>query len=130
MKRTYIILTEDMYNELKPLDRKYVRVIEEEKEKIYVANIDVIQQRSRVLSFLREIGGDLRYWRIDEIYVEPLEYEEIKETLKRDRIVFITGTAEYGKTYTAIRLLWEYYCNGYKPVWVRGGEFEERRIVR
>ena len=40
--------------------------------------------------------------RIDTVYIPPpLEYEEIRSILENERIVFITGTAEYGKTYTA-----------------------------
>jgi hypothetical protein len=52
------------------------------------------------------------------------------ETLKEKRIVFITGTQEYGKTFTAVRLMWEYYNSGYGPGWIKGGELAERIKVR
>ena len=64
------------------------------------------------------------------VYVPPLEYEDLKRTLKEKRIVFITGTREYGKTYTAVRLMWEYYNRGYEPGWIKGGERAERVEVR
>lgn len=63
-----------------------------------------------ISSFLEKISSyDFWYQRIDDLYVAPLEYDEIKDALDKSRIVFITGTKEYGKTYTAIKLLWEYY---------------------
>jgi hypothetical protein len=52
------------------------------------------------------------------------------ETLKEKRIVFITGTPEYGKTFTAVRLMREFYNRGYEPRWIKGGEPAERIEVR
>ena len=53
------------------------------------------------------------YKDIDHLWVAPKEYEKTIQTLERDRVVIITGPPEYGKTYTAIRTLWEYYHKGY-----------------
>jgi predicted NACHT family NTPase len=39
----------------------------------------------------------------------------------------LTGTQEYGKTYTAVHMLWEYFNRGYEPVWFKGGERKEER---
>lgn len=66
---------------------------------------------SRFNNFIELIGKSesLLYDRFEEVYVPPIEYPEIEKTLKEYRCVFITGTAEYGKTYTSINLLWEYY---------------------
>jgi hypothetical protein len=72
--------------------------------------------------FLRAIGeeGSSIYKWIDEVYVPPLEYEDIKESLKRDRIVFITGTKEFGKTFTAVRLMYEFFKDeDYQPRWIK-----------
>jgi len=52
------------------------------------------------------------------MFVSPVEYDEIKDILRRNKIIFITGTMEYGKTYTAIRILWEYYSEGYTPKYI------------
>jgi hypothetical protein len=72
--------------------------------------------------FLQTIGEERSsiYKWIDKVYVPPNEYEEIKAALKNDRIVFIIGTKEFGKTFTAVRLLYEYYMEGgYQPAWVK-----------
>ena len=49
------------------------------------------------------------------------------------RIVFITGPPGWWKTYTAIRLMWEWYSrenNICFPEWVPGKEYEQRKEVR
>jgi len=136
VKSTFIIFTESVYQELEPLDRKICREIKykqnEKHIKFFLADVNRVQQRGRVFEFLEKIGhgGSKWYDRIDYVYVPPLEYEDIKRTLEEKRIVFITGTQEYGKTYTAVRLMWEYYNRGYKPRWIRGGEKDERTKVR
>ena len=141
LKSTFIVLTESAYNELEPLDRKICRKIEykykkdEEKEEVitfFDADMDRILQRGRIFEFLEKIGyaGNKWYGRIDEVYVPPLEYEDMARALKEKRIVFITGTPEYGKTFTAVRLMWEFYNRGYVPKWIPGGERAEREEVR
>jgi len=54
----------------------------------------------------------------------------MKTSLNENQILFITGTQEYGKTYTAVRLLWDYYNRGYNPKWIKGAELSERTDVR
>lgn len=72
-----------------------------------------------IFEFASKIRSDsIWYKRLEDLYVAPKEYEEIEKTLEEQRIVFITGSKEYGKTYTAIKLLWEYYKRGYKPEYV------------
>src|SRR5262249_15375988 len=85
----------------------------------------------RIKEFLRKIGleeGSIWYQRIDDVYVTPIEYDEIKDALEKDRIIFITGPREYGKTYTAIRLLWEYYNKGYEPKYIQTREEEKGKV--
>lgn len=85
-----------------------------------------------ILEILGKVGaeGIKKYERIDELFVPPAEYNKIKETLCKERILFITGTKEYGKTYTAVRLLWEYFNKGYDPIWIIGDQYEDRSNVR
>jgi conflict system STAND superfamily ATPase/trypsin-like peptidase len=73
----------------------------------------------RIFEFLRKIHAEEieKYHRINDLFVPPTQYEEIQDILAKHRIVFITGTKEYGKTYTAVRLLWEYFNEGYEPKW-------------
>jgi hypothetical protein len=137
---TFVVLTESTYAELEPLDKKICQEVllqsdDERKKKVvrfFRADLEKVIQRGRVLTFLEEIEhpGDKHYDRIGEVYVPLLEYEEIRKVLKKYRIVFITGAPEYGKTFTAIRLMWEYYQKGYRPKWVRGIEKRERIDVR
>jgi hypothetical protein len=128
IKETFVLFTQEFFDELDPLDKKYCEEILYKKKTFFAANLDKVLERGSVFEFLEKIGyaGSKWYGRIDEVYVPPLEYEDMAETLKEKRILFITGTQEYGKTYTAVRLMWEYYNSGYVPVWIKGGEPAER----
>jgi len=86
-----------------------------------------------VEEFLERIGhkNNQIYRQIDSVYVPPAEFDSIKWTLEDKRIVLITGPREFGKTFTAVRLLWEYFRRGYEPQWKRGTELinlEEDRL--
>jgi len=90
-------------------------------------NLENLIQKSKLFEFLEKIKhiDDKDYKWIDKLYVSPIEYEGIEEVLNKKRIVFITGTQEFGKTYTAVRLLWVYYNRGYEPIWYEYIEEEE-----
>ena len=82
--------------------------------------------------FLEQIGKPQSEWysRIDRLFVQPKEFEDILRVLEKHKIVFLVGDPEIGKTYTAVRLLWEYYLRGYKPKWHFGAEPPQRMEVR
>jgi hypothetical protein len=137
---TFAVFTEALFQELEPLDREFCTEIKctvmksdgkEETVTFFSADIERIKVRSKVYDFLEFIGkpGSKSYDRIDDLYVPPKEYNDIKKLLFEKQIVFITGTAEYGKTYTAVRLLWEYFMKGYEPIWVEGGNERQRQEV-
>jgi hypothetical protein len=66
-----------------------------------------------ILEFVREIGSESIWLReLEDLYIAPKEYQEVEKTLEVQHIVFTTGSKEYWKTYTAIKLLWEYYRRG------------------
>ncbi len=133
IKETAVLLTQRVFDNLDPLDKKYCRRILYKKKTFSVADLEKIQQRYKVLKFLDKIERkhNKLYSRIDDLYVTPLEYDEVKATLNKDKIVFITGSVECGKRYTAVRFLWEYYQNyGYEPVWIKRGEEKQRTTVR
>jgi hypothetical protein len=69
--------------------------------------------------FLRKLNVEKNaiYTRLEDVFVAPIQYPDIKSVLHKNRIVFITGTREYGKTYTAIWILWEFYKKGYDIKW-------------
>ena len=132
IKETFVLFTPDFFDDLEPLDKKYCELISYETKTFFVADLDKVQQRGRVFDFLEKIrhAGSKLYGRIDEVYVPPLEYEDMARTLKEKRIVFITGTPEYGKTYTAVKFMWEYYTSGYEPRWINPREPADRDEVR
>ena len=136
---SFLLFTETAYEYLESFDKKSCFKISYKKEEIkseditfYKGNINKVQQRGRVYNFLIKIGQPYidKFRRIDDLYIPPKEYEEIKNILKEKKMVFITGTPEHGKTYTAVRLLWEYFNNGYEPKWIKGKERAERTYVR
>ena len=58
-----------------------------------------------------ERSKDIKYENFEDVYVPPKEYPKIRKTLEDKRCVFITGTPEYGKTYTAVKLMWDKWRN-------------------
>jgi predicted amidohydrolase len=96
-------------------------------------NIELISINTLTLSsdieFLKKIShDDERYKRIDELYVAPQEYNDILNILESKNIVFIIGDPGIGKTYTAVKILKEYFNKGFDPIWFAGLEKEEREI--
>lgn len=132
IKKTFIVITNDFYSHLEPLDQKECEEIRQNNKIFYVIDQDIINLRAMVFDFLRKIGHEKStlYSRIDSVYIQPPEYSDITKTLEEKRVVFISGTPEYGKTYTAVKLLWKYYKRGYNPIWIRGEEPIERVNLR
>jgi hypothetical protein len=96
-------------------------------------NITVVSieqaKASRLSHFLEKIAhDDERYARITELFVPPVEYSDILQQLESSKLVFIVGDPGIGKTYTAIRILRDYYDLGYEPIWFTGLERAERMI--
>jgi len=131
IKETFVLFTQEFFDDLEPLDKKHCRQISDRNKTFFVADLEKIQQRARVFEFLEKIGyaGSKWYGRIDGVYVPPSEYEDMARTLKERGILFITGTPEYGKTYTAVRLMWEFYNCKYEPRWIKGGSPAKRDDV-
>jgi hypothetical protein len=141
LKTSFIVVTQSAYEDLDPLDKKTCQRIEYEQMEgnhrqrvitFFVLDLNQAQRRGKLFKFLDAIGqaGSKIYDRIDCLYVPPVEYDEIRKILAEKRIVFITGTPEFGKTYTAVRLLWEYFNEDYIPIWWEGEEEPERREMR
>lgn len=139
VKSTFIVLTESVYQDLEPLDRKICKKVYQKgnkKEKaitFFIADLNKVQRRGKILKFLEKIEypRSKLYGRIDEVYNPPIGYKGITKMLNKKRIVFITGTQEYGKTFTAVRIMWKYYSDyGYEPRWIKGAEEHERRRAR
>lgn len=137
IKSTFVVLTEHVYTEMEPFDKElcnkidYKDSVETGKAELisfWVADSNKLVQRGRILDFLSKIGKAESSWyrRIDRIFVPPSDYLNILQLLEKNKVVFLVGDPEIGKTYTAVRILWEYYCKGYQPVWHPGAELQER----
>lgn len=76
------------------------------------------RKQKRLLTFFNAVGlTEKRYKQIDELYVTPTNFSEIYDKLKKEKIVFLIGDPEIGKTYTSFKLLLESYRDGYYPVY-------------
>ena len=69
---------------------------------------------------------DDKYLYIDRYYVKPREYDEMCALLDKENVLVITGDPGIGKTYTAIKIMHEYYAKGYQPTWFYGMAKEDR----
>ncbi len=138
VKETFILFTYSAFAELNEIHKKeciihnYSRIGKKDFS-FYYFPFSIIEREKNILKFLEKINqskSDYSGALIDKIFVPPDEFDEIKERLEKDRIIFITGTAGYGKTYTAIKLLWDWYNKGYIPEWIEGKEPKNREVVR
>ena len=132
LRKTFALLTESVYNKLEQPDKTFCTKLETNDMEFFSINPDIFLQKQKIRKFLESIKrpDNKLYNRIDTLFVPPKEFDEIKNTLHHKRIVFITGTKEFGKTYTAIRLLWDFYNLGYSPKWIGGEENEQMQITR
>lgn len=119
----YAIFELDLVNK-KPLQPRNLYT----KPNVMFIDDDTISNRSSY-NFLQLIGNNnIGYKLIDDLFVEPNEYLQIKKSLEEKNIVLIIGDPGIGKTYTAVKLLHEYYKEGYKPIWVMGMSKEDREL--
>jgi hypothetical protein len=136
---SFVVLSESVYKLMAYYEKKLFRRIKNPLSKngkisnyFFAADIKDVIKRGKLLNFLGKIGKSKNSWfrRIDSAYVEPNEYESILENLEKKKILFLVGDPEIGKTYTAARILWEYYLKGYTPVWNSGKEPPDRKVIR
>ena len=130
--QTFLLVNAAVYEQLDQFDKKNCEKIESKDNTYFNVNLNIVSRKQKIRKFLEQIKkpNHTYYGRIDTLFVPPKEFAEIKDTLKHKKIVFITGTKEFGKTYTAIRLLWEFYNLGYFPKWIGGEENEQMQITR
>jgi hypothetical protein len=138
---SFIALTEAVYEEMNPFDKEFCEKVEytnastegkEPKICFFIAQVQKVVQRGMVFRFLKKIGKSptSSFRRIERIFVPPNEYQRIIDLLEKQKLVFMVGDPEIGKTYTAARIMWEYYLKGYDPVWHSGAEPQERASIR
>ena len=137
VEQTFILLSPAAYKEL---ESQTIARKPYESADFYLLEQEECKRKLKVLEFLEMIGLERKVYReIEELYVEPENYNEIVEILKKNNIVFIIGDAEMGKTYTAVKLLFEFYKQGYEPQYIsmdeemkqfikEKSEFEEKAV--
>jgi hypothetical protein len=71
---------------------------------------------------LRPQGGSVnfpQYSKLDQLYVEPREFEKAFGILQKKRIVLLVGPPHVGKTFTAVYLLWHFFkVSEREPRWI------------
>ncbi len=134
IKSTYILCTTPVYSKAEIFEKLQMQSLTDEGSGIsfFILNVDHIISRANLLAFLTKIGRlpESDYRRIDQIFVPPNEYDSMLETLEKSNVLFLIGDPEIGKTYSAVRIMWEYYLKGYTPIWDNGGESLERKKLR
>jgi len=119
VEQTFILLTPEAYKELESKKGKRIGRKPYESADFYLLEQKEFERKLEVLEFLEKIDSQRdEYREIEDLYVEPENYNEIVEILKKHNIVFIIGDAEIGKTYTAIKLLFEFFKQGYEPQYI------------
>ena len=136
---TTILLSTTVYSELDHVDSKlctpFSKKLDWESDDIvagYIVEERLLRKWVSAMEFLEllDVPGSSIYKRIFDLCVQPAEYNNIFEELQNGNPIILTGPPEFGKTYMAIRLLWEFFSIDYKPVWVRGREPSQRTALR
>jgi len=111
VKDTFIVSTKKFNSSLEFYESEdWVPVGSDSIFMITKKRIDII---GRLFEFLNKASLPQTYRRIDKLYINPTNYDLMKDKLRKNKILFITGTQETGKTYSAIRLMWENFLEGY-----------------
>jgi len=133
IKESYIILNNSAFKLFDSHYKKDCESIEINGNKIYRLPLSSVYRESLISDFLQKLGqskNDFCGYLIDKVYIPPKEYKEIENNLKTQKILILTGPPGCGKTYTTIKLLWEYFQKDYKVKWISGKEEQERKKVR
>ena len=124
--QTFVLLTKEVYDSIDSPNISHAKLYKSSKgEQFYLIEKDQLEKMLISLKFLEKLGSKRpEYREIDALYVEPKSYDQITNILKVHNAVFIVGDAGMGKTYTAIKLLFDYYREGYEPIYFREEERE------
>lgn len=128
LKETYVVASKEFHNEIDFLDKDGSEEFSTNSHILYSLDPEKLIHHGKVLEFLEILGltNSTIYERIDGLFVPPVEFKQIADVLKRLKVVFITGIREYGKTFNAIRLMWETSDqNGCIPSYITTAKFEK-----
>ncbi|PKP58147.1 MAG: hypothetical protein CVT89_03335, partial [Candidatus Altiarchaeales archaeon HGW-Altiarchaeales-2] len=128
IKETFIVITDNFYSELENFNKKkFCEEMSYKGKHFYYLPLNTIKKWAKTIDFFKKIGiEEKRYLQIENLYVQPKNFNEIKEKLNKEKIIFLIGDAEIGKTYTSIKLLLDSYNEGYDPVYYEEGKKKEQ----
>ncbi len=129
LKHTFVIIKENFKANIAQ-DSIRLQTLISMCNKFLVLNLSELNKFIEISKFLSSLGfkeAKSLYNRIDELFIPPREFCEIKKLLQDHKTTIIIGSPEFGKTYTAVRLLWEYHIKGYNIKWKKG-QFQDERI--
>lgn len=126
---TFILLTEDAYNKI---NNKDICIGPYSDAKFYSINMERLKPFLTMNNFIKRIKSYRpEYFRIEDLFVPHSGYDKIINILESYNIVFLIGDAEVGKTFTAIKLLLDFYKSGYEPVYVPEERISDQlRLIR
>lgn len=126
IEQTFVLLTKEVYEDTGLSSIPHAKLYKSSKgEQFYLVENVQFETMLSSLKFLEELGSKRpEYREIDTLYVKPKSYDQITNTLTAHNIVFIVGDPEMGKTYTAIKLLFDNYRKGYELIYLRQEERE------
>lgn len=119
IKNTFVIITKNAYDNLDYLERiKFNQFRLNLYEFVYESDESYIRELEQRSKFLELIGGhkDRKINSQLDLYKKITTYEEIKNKLSNEHVVFLTGPSGFGKTLTGIFLLYEYFNKSYVPI--------------
>ena len=132
VKQTFILLTSAAYKELESKKAKNMASKPFKSADFYLLEQKEFDKKLKIIKFLEKIGSQrIEYRELEKLYVTPENYSEIENILEDNNIVFIIGDPEIGKTYTAIKLLFDFFKENYELVYIpEESRKEQWRFVR
>ncbi len=132
IKDTFIVISERCFAKMNAFDKEKCIKIQHDSKIFYGINLDFFRIKYKFINFLTILSIDQNsfYSALNDVYVEPNEYNLIIETLETNNSIFLVGDPEIGKTFTALKILWHYYLKEYSPEWIRGYDFFDRDKIR
>ncbi len=127
IRRTFIAITKEIYEKMNFHNQDHCSEIQYETKPIfYILDLKRIREIGNVIEFSYKVSHSyIAYLEIDWIFVPPQNYLEIKNNLKNKKFCIISGESQYGKTFTSIRLLWDFFIDGFKVLNISSEEFEK-----
>jgi len=141
LTRTFLLFIESAYEELenwmkeKGTSHAYIRKSGKTTidARYYELPLEVVEGEEKISDFFRHLNVSRSNYTgalIPSTYIKPAEWDQIINQLESSRFIILTGTPGYGKTYTAIRILWEWFLKNYTPVWFIGAQRDQRTEVK